>query len=205
MSPLFSEIFLTLVAIGGIFLVFAFWASVWAFAYTKVGPNQVLIVSGRKQRIVAPDGTVQFRGFRVVKGGGTFVMPVIEKVDFLSLEPLTLEFQTRDVFTSKGATLDVNGIAQIQIKSDDISITRAAERMLSKGPAEIKTLGMQIIESRLRATLGMLKSEELYENRHPIVARLEESVGSELAGLGLGLVSFTIRDIRENQKVLSST
>lgn len=200
MSPQF---FFTLVAIGGIFLVLTFVTIVWAFAYTKAGPNQVLVVSGRKQRIVAPDGTVQFRGFRVVKGGGTFVMPVIEKVDFLSLEPLTLDFQTQDVFTSKGATLDVNGIAQIQIKSDEASIMRAAEQILSKGPAEIKTLGMQIIESRLRATLGMLIPEEIYENRNAFVAKVQESASAELAGLGLGLVSFTIRDIREKQKVLS--
>ena len=38
--------------------------------YTKVGPNQVLIVSGRKHRL--EDGSSQV-GFRIVKGGGTFV------------------------------------------------------------------------------------------------------------------------------------
>jgi flotillin len=202
MSPHF---FFTLVAIGGIFLVLTFVAVVWAFAYTKVGPNRVLIVSGRKHRIVAPDGTVQLRGYRAVKGGGTFVMPVFEKVEVLSLEPLTIEFQTSDVFTSKGATMDVNGIAQVQIKSDDISITRAAERMLSKGPADIKILSAQIIESRLRATLGMQKPEEIYENRNAFAAKVQESASAELAELGLGLISFTIRDIRDKQKVLSSS
>jgi uncharacterized membrane protein YqiK len=40
--------------------------------YTQVGPNQVLIVSGRKVRL--PDG--RCIGFRIVKGGGTFVSPV---------------------------------------------------------------------------------------------------------------------------------
>ena len=37
--------------------------------YTKVGPNQVLIVSGNKHKL--EDGTTV--GFRIVKGGGTFV------------------------------------------------------------------------------------------------------------------------------------
>jgi flotillin len=109
------------------------------------------------------------------------------------------------VFTSKGATMDVNGIAQVQIKSDDISITRAAERMLSKGPADIKILSAQIIESRLRATLGMQKPEEIYENRNAFAAKVQESASAELAELGLGLISFTIRDIRDKQKVLSSS
>ena len=44
----------------------------------------------------------QYRGFRIVKGGGTFVIPVIEKVDLLSLELLTIDVQTPEVYTSKG-------------------------------------------------------------------------------------------------------
>ena len=45
--------------------------------YTKVGPNQAF-VSGLKHR--EPDGTKV--GFRVVKGGGTFVIPVFERWTF---------------------------------------------------------------------------------------------------------------------------
>jgi hypothetical protein len=31
--------------------------AIWASRYTKVGPNQVLVVSGRKHKYVEPDGT----------------------------------------------------------------------------------------------------------------------------------------------------
>ena len=50
--------------------------------YTKVGPNQVLIVSGIKRKIIEPDGTTREVGFRVVKGGGAFVWPaLLRKLD----------------------------------------------------------------------------------------------------------------------------
>jgi hypothetical protein len=75
-----------------VFVVFVF-AMVWASRYTKVGPNQVLVVSGRQYKMTDPDGTAHTRGFRIVKGGGTFVFPVIEKVDILSLELLTIDVQ----------------------------------------------------------------------------------------------------------------
>ena len=39
---------------------------VWASRYTKVGPNQVLVVSGRKHTVAEPDGTIVERGFRIV-------------------------------------------------------------------------------------------------------------------------------------------
>ncbi len=51
--------------------------------YTKVGPNEVLIVSGRRHSHVDAGGTVTTRGFRIVKGGGTFVCPIMEKIDVL--------------------------------------------------------------------------------------------------------------------------
>ena len=44
-------------AIIGILLVVFFFAAVWASRYTKVGPNEVLVVSGRKYRVMNPDGT----------------------------------------------------------------------------------------------------------------------------------------------------
>src|SRR4051812_37238781 len=80
--------------------------------YTKVGPNQVLIVSGRKHNYADPDGVERVRGFRVVKGGGTFVYPIVEKVDILSLELLTIDVQTPEVYTSKGVPVKVDGVAQ---------------------------------------------------------------------------------------------
>src|ERR1700691_4067215 len=94
-------------AVVGIVLVLFLFLAVWASRYTKVGPNQVLVVSGRKHRYVEPDGTVMSRGFRIVKGGGTFVMPVFEKVDLLSLELLTIDVQTPEVYTCQGVPVKV--------------------------------------------------------------------------------------------------
>ncbi|MCS7337857.1 MAG: hypothetical protein NZ739_06415, partial [Verrucomicrobiae bacterium] len=75
--------------IGGavaIVIVFFLLAGIWASRYVKVGPNEVLVISGRKRKVVDPDGTVRTVGYRIVKGGGAFVWPVFEKVDVLKLE-----------------------------------------------------------------------------------------------------------------------
>jgi flotillin len=114
------------IAVVGLALVVFLIAAIWASRYTKVGPNQVLVVSGHRHKFVGPDGTVQYRGFRIVKGGGTFVLPVIEKVDVLSLELLTIDVQTPEVYTSKGVPVKVDGVAQIKIKGDDVSIATAS-------------------------------------------------------------------------------
>src|ERR1700704_2025666 len=172
--------------------------------YTKVGPNQVLVVSGRKRRYVDPDGTVGSRGFRIVKGGGVFVWPVYEKVDILSLELLTIDVQTPEVYTSKGVPVKVDGVAQIKVKGDDISIATASEQFLSKGTEEIKNIAMQTLEGHLRAILGTMTVEEIYQNRDAFASKVQEVAAGDMANMGLGIVSFTIRDIRDTQGYLDA-
>ena len=60
-------------------------AAIFANRYEKVGPNEVLVISGRKRRVVDPDGKTRDVGFRIVKGGGVFVWPIFERQDKLSL------------------------------------------------------------------------------------------------------------------------
>ncbi len=144
------------------------------------------------------------RGFRIVKGGGTFVFPVIEKVDILSLELLTIDVQTPEVYTSKGVPVKVDGVAQIKVKGDDISIATAAEQFLSKDTAAIMNIATQTMEGHLRAILGTMTVEEIYQNRDAFAAKVQEVAAGDMANMGLGIVSFTIRDIRDAQGYLDA-
>jgi flotillin len=165
---------LAAIAVVGLVTVVVVFGAVWASRYTKVGPNQVLVVSGRRYQFRDADGTVCSRGFRIVKGGGTFVWPVIEKIDTLSLELLTIDVQTPEVYTSKGVPVKVDGVAQTKVKGDDISIGTAAEQFLSKGTEEIKNIAMQTLEGHLRAILGTMTVEEIYQNRDAFASKVQE-------------------------------
>ncbi len=193
--------------IGGvvaILIVFFIFIGIWASRYTKVGPNQVLVISGRKHRVADPDGTLREVGFRVVKGGGVFVWPVFEKVDVLSLELLTIDVNTPEVYTSKGVPVKVDGVAQIKVKGDDISIATAAEQFLSKGVDEIRNIATQTLEGHLRAILGTMTVEDIYQNRDAFASKVQEVAAGDMANMGLQIVSFTIRDIRDSQGYLDA-
>jgi flotillin len=185
-------------------IVFMFGLVIILKRYTKVGPNEVLVISGRKHRYMDPDGVERVRGFRVVKGGGTFVVPVVEKVDILSLELLTIDVQTPEVYTSKGVPVKVDGVAQIKVKGDDISIATAAEQFLSKDTAAIMNIATQTLEGHLRAILGTMTVEEIYQNRDAFASKVQEVAAGDMANMGLGIVSFTIRDIRDTQGYLDA-
>src|SRR6516164_8299831 len=202
-----ADVVTTTWVIGGVaafLFVFFMFIAIWASRYTKVGPNQVLVISGRKHRRIDPDGTAREVGFRVVKGGGVFVWPVYEKVDILSLELLTIDVQTPEVYTSKGVPVKVDGVAQIKVKGDDISIGTASEQFLSKGTDEIKNIATQTLEGHLRAILGTMTVEDIYQNRDAFASKVQEVAAGDMANMGMGIVSFTIRDIRDSQGYLDA-
>jgi flotillin len=204
---LLADLSTTTMVIGGVaafLFVFFMFIAIWASRYTKVGPNQVLVISGRKHRIVDPDGAARDVGFRIVKGGGVFVWPVYEKVDILSLELLTIDVQTPEVYTSKGVPVLVDGVSQIKVKGDDISIATASEQFLSKGTEEIKNIATQTLEGHLRAILGTMTVEDIYQNRDAFASKVQEVAAGDMANMGLGIVSFTIRDIRDKQGYLDA-
>jgi flotillin len=208
-SPIFlAEIATTtmvIAAVAAVLFVFFMFIGIWASRYTKVGPNQVLVISGKRHRIIDPDGTARDVGFRIVKGGGVFVWPVWEKVDLLSLELLTIDVQQeQDVYTSKGVPVRVDGVAQIKVKGDDVSIATAAEQFLSKTTDEIKGVAMQTLEGHLRAILGTMTVEDIYQNRDAFASKVQEVAAGDMANMGLGIVSFTIKDIRDSQGYLEA-
>ena len=198
--PLFRAMAIGAIFVIGVFII----GAIFANRYTKVGPNEVLVISGRKRTQMDPDGTVRHVGFRIVKGGGVLVWPVLEKVDILRLELMTIDVQTPEVYTSKGVPVKVDGVAQIKVKGDDISISTAAEQFLSKGTDDIKNIAMQTLEGHLRAILGTMTVEEIYQNRDAFASKVQEVAAGDMANMGLGIVSFTIRDIRDSQGYLDA-
>jgi flotillin len=193
-----------LVAVGMLFVLIVL-AGFYASRYKKVGPNQVLVVSGRRRMVVNPvTGQREQVGFRIVKGGGTFIIPVLERVDILSMEILTIEVEVRSVYTVQGVPVHVDGVAQIKIRGDDASIYTAAEQFLSKGPDGIVYVAHETLAGHLRAILGMLTVEEIYKDRDAFAGKVLEVSGGDLANMGLEIVSFVIKDIRDDKEYLES-
>ena len=193
-----------LVAIGILFVFFV-GAGFYASRYKKVGPNQVLVISGRRREMINPvTGKKERVGFRVLKGGGTFIIPVLERVDVLSMEILTIEVEVRNVYTIEGVPISTDGVAQIKVRGEDSSIFTAAEQFLSKGPEGIVYVAHETLAGHLRAILGMLTVEEIFKDRDAFAQKVLEVSGTDMANMGLEIVSFVIKDIRDDKDYLDS-
>ncbi len=193
-----------MLAIGMLALaVLAGLIALWAWRYTKAGPNEVLIISGRKRKVVDPDGRKRVVGYRLVRGGA-FVWPILERVQRLSLELLTIEIQTADAYTAQGVRMVVDAVAQVKVKGDEASIALAAEQFLSKSKDDIRRVALQVIEGHLRAVLGTMSVEDLYLRRAEFARQVREAARQDLERMGLDILSLTVRHIVDEQGYLEA-
>ncbi len=181
-------------------LILALWKQ-----YRKVGPNEVLIISGgRKRTVTDPDGTVKEIGYRTHIGGGTFVLPFVETAEVLSLEVFTVDVKTPEVMTSKGIPVAVKGTAQVRVSSTDYDIRHAAEQFLGEGIQGMREVSHQIIEGHVRSTIGTMTVEEIYRNRKEFADKVEQEAGKDLARMGLTIISFSLTEITDTQGYLEA-
>src|SRR5829696_6870743 len=151
--------------------------------YIKVSPNQAAVISGRSRKLA--DGTVV--GYRLVRGGATLIVPFLEKVEYLSLNVLTVPLATSRAYTVQGVPVSVKAVANVKIKGDDDSMRAAAERFLGMRPEEFHKLVFQTLEGHLRAILGTLTVEEINNDRQSFAQKLTTEAAGDLEKMGIGL------------------
>jgi flotillin len=184
-----------------VFVIFAL-IFVYASRVKKVGPNQVMVISGRGEG--RKDLTGVESKFRIVTGGRSFIWPILERVDDLSLEIMTIDITTPDVPTVQGVPVTVDGVAQVKIGSDENSIRTAAIQFLSKTQDEIRHVAHETLAGHLRAILGTLTVEQLYRDREAFAQKVQEVSGDDMASMGLEIVSFVIKDISDVEGYLEA-
>ncbi|MCK4657875.1 MAG: flotillin [candidate division Zixibacteria bacterium] len=166
--------------------------------YHKVGPNEVLIISGGKKRSVTmPDGTAKEVGYRIRIGGGTFVKPFVEQAQILPLEIIPMDIQIDDAISTNGIRSTVRAAAEVKIAGDETSIHLAAEQFLGKPVTDIRDVALRTLEGSTRALIGTMNLESLNKNRKDFAAKVFDDVGAYFSNMGLKLLSFNLKEITD--------
>jgi flotillin len=178
-----------MIAIGvAVLVVFAVLSSMFVSIFQKCPPNTALIVFGAGGK--EP---------RVVKGGGTYVLPLIQAARPLSLEVMTIDVKSASpIITRNGVPVFVEGVAQVKVDGDDDSIRTAAEQFLSKDTQEIMSIAHETLIGHLRGIVGTMEVEELIQSTESFSRKVLEITIPDLHKMGLTIVSFTIKEIRDS-------
>ncbi|MDH3500633.1 MAG: SPFH domain-containing protein, partial [Acidimicrobiia bacterium] len=176
------------------------------FFYKKAGPDEALIVYGRggKVKEIAPDGTPSKQGFRIVRGGGTIVLPAWEGFERLSLKVMTLDILLQDVYTVQGIPITVRAVAQVKVKSQPDAIARAAEGFLGLETEQVRATIRETVAGHLRGIVGTLTVEELYRDRAQFQQAVRNEAEEDIEGMGFEFKSLVFQEIQDDQGYLDA-
>ncbi len=177
--------------------------------YIKVPPNVALIVSGRKHKykVKNDDGQIVVKkfGYRIVRGGATFVIPFFERVDKLNLGIMQVDIKTgQPVPSQEYIGVMVDAVANIKIGSDDVSVATAAEQFLGWKQHEIAAVAMQVLEGNMREIIGGMTISDLVQNRDKFATATQRAATSDMRNMGLEIVNITIQNFSDNDGVLDT-
>ena len=150
-------------------------------------PNQALVIYGLPGR----------RGYRLLKGGSTLLVPLLEDVHSLELGNHNIPIQIVDALTATGIRISVDAVANVKIASHEPVVHAAVERLLGRSVEEVRQLAQLTLESNLRGVLATLTPEQVNADTEAFARALMEEAVDDFSQLGLELDSLQITALRD--------
>jgi len=200
-------VYLKYTAIGVVVLILLL---IFCPRYRKVPPNEALIISGflrRRYKVRDEDGklTVKKFGYRIVRGGATLVIPVLERVDRLNLGLMQVDIKTtQPVPSQEYISVMVDGVANIKIGSDDVSIATAAEQFLNWNPENIAVIAQQVLEGNMREIIGRMTIADIVQNRDKFATETSRAASQDMSNMGLEIINLTIQNFSDQDGVIET-
>lgn len=80
-------------------------------------------------------------------------------------------------------------------------LSTACEQFLGKGEHEIHNIALVTLEGHQRAIMGSMTVEEIYKDRKKFSKTVFEVASSDLVNMGITVVSYTLKDIRDEEVI----
>lgn len=186
LAPILAPVLLVVLAI----MVVLFISKV---LYKKAPPNVAMVITGP-------------RGARTVTGKGCFVIPIIQRVDYMSLENIQADFTSRDEIPTKDAiNILVDAVANISISKDPETLKVASTKFLGYSTERIREIVVPVLEGNIREIISQITLKELIQGDKKVFAeKVVENVEPNLKDMGLELTTFNIQNFKDRNGVIEN-
>ncbi|KRL84415.1 inner membrane protein yqik [Ligilactobacillus equi DSM 15833 = JCM 10991] len=173
-------------------------------AYKKVAPNEVLIVTGGwLSGPYVQENEETHTKVKVIKGGGAFVIPIVQQSEIQSLDTFNVDVVVKNVMTKGMVKVNASANAVLRVGSTPKMIAIASEKMLGLSEEERDNQMQQVVYGGVREVLSGLTPSQANDRsqfRQEVVSGIEET----FANLGLEITAFQIKDIWDDEGYFDS-
>src|SRR5580704_17898192 len=162
-------------------------------------PNEALVFSGRTRAL----GDREI-GYRLVRGGRSLRVPLLEKVERIDLTTFTIDVTVQNAYSRGGIPLNVVGVANVKVAGEEPLVNNAVERFLGKPKPEIMRIAKETLEGNLRGVLAQLTPEQVNEDKTRFAQTLIEEADHDMRRMGLVLDTLKIQNVSDDTGYLKS-
>ena len=184
--PIVTTVLIALLAFGILYFIAT-------QMYKKAPPSVAMVVTG-------PGGS------KTVVGKGCFIIPILQRVDYMSLENIQSDFTSRDEIPTKDAiNILVDAVANVAISQDPDLMKIAASKFLGKNTEYIRQTITPVLEGNIREIISQTTLKELIQGDKKLFAeRVIDNVKPNLNDMGLELVTFNIQNFKDRNGVINN-
>ena len=186
------DILIPTIASAGIILIAVVLIIILIKSCWKVaGTNEVLIISGM--------GKVKKK-----TGGGIFVIPLLQRVQRMTLENIQVDFTSRNEIPTQDAIhVLVDAVANMSISLDPDRQAIAASKFTGYTVAQIREIVIPVLEGNIREIISQTRFEDLIRgDKKAFAEKIQENVTPNLADLGIDLTTFNIQNFSDRNGVI---
>ena len=186
------DILIPTIASAGIILIAVVLMIILIKSCWKVaGTNEVLIISGM--------GKVKKK-----TGGGIFVIPLLQRVQRMTLENIQVDFTSRNEIPTQDAIhVLVDAVANMSISLDPDRQAIAASKFAGYTVAQIREIVIPVLEGNIREIISQTRFEDLIRgDKKAFAEKIQENVTPNLADLGIDLTTFNIQNFSDRNGVI---
>ncbi len=159
-------------------------------------PNLVAVISGRSKEGES--------GYRVLRGGRTLRIPLLEKVDWMELNTIAIDVAVQNAYSKGAIPLSVQAVGNVKISSREGVLDNAIERFLGRPTEYVQKIAKETLEANLRGVLATLTPEEVNEDRLKFAQTLIDEADDDMRTLGLDLDVLKIQNVTDEVDYLDS-
>jgi flotillin len=178
-----------MMAVAAVALVVASLVMVFVKYFRRCPANQVLVISGKV-------GTGQ--SAKIISGGGTFVVPVLQESAFLDLTPLQIDINLMDALSLENIRVQVPSQVTVAVGDTEEYQKNAAARILNLTPGGISAMAANLIFGQMRQVIASMRIEDINRDRDQFRSNIEHALEPELKKIGLKLINVNIKDLNDS-------
>ncbi|MHC5069898.1 MAG: flotillin family protein, partial [Planctomycetota bacterium] len=156
--------------------------------YKRCPSNRILVIYGK---------TKHGQSAKCLHGGGSFVWPIVQAYDFLSLDPVQIEVPLKGALSYENIRVNVPSVFTVAVGTERGLMTNAAVRLLGLKQHDIVKQAEDIIFGQLRQVIASMKIEDINRDRDKFLENVQTSLEGELEKIGLVLINVNITDITD--------